>query len=125
MTPKTIVNKGLHEELTPFTKKGYIGEDLCNFKRVLGPELQDGFVPAIGNIRFKWVVWRRSKSQWDSQFHPETLSCESEQFASLRVSNRFLEQGHDMTAFLGEEGVLELVSLEQGWAKKDISRKVH
>ena len=121
LAPKTIVNKGLHEELIPFTKKGYIGEVLSNFKGVLGTKLPDRFVPAVGNIRFKWVVRRRTESQRDSQFQPEALSREPEQLASLRVPNRFLEQGHDVADFLGEERVLKLVSLEEGWTKEDIS----
>ena len=71
------------------------------------------------------MVRGRTESQWDSHFQPEAFSRELEQLASLKVLNRLLQQGHDVADFLGEEGVVELVSLEKGWAKKDISWKVH
>ena len=91
----------------------------------MGAKFPNRFVPAIGNIRFKWVVRRRTESQWDPQFQPEALSREPEQLASLRVPNGLLDQGHDGADFLGEERVLELVSLEKGWVEEDISWKVH
>ena len=45
LTPKSIVNEGLHKKLITLPEKGYIMEVFMNNYRVLGTKLSEGFVP--------------------------------------------------------------------------------
>ena len=124
LASEPVVHKGLHQELVTLTEECYIWEGLTDREGVLGSKLPEGFVPTISNIGCKWLVGRVTNSKRDPQFKPDAFSSKPQQLTRLRILDRFLEQGCDVVDFLGEEGVLELISLEQDWAKKYISRKI-